>query len=340
MPNIIINISKYVILFSLTYLIFLNLTMYHSNSNDFDVKSIREVTTLASEVSALALTPKTIPIHPQKQDRVQPKRVVHRSIWESIRKEFKLNGHVNSKEVQKEIKSLMVDKNRLTRILQSASPYMYYIFNQTKSNHLPGEIVLVPMIESEFNPYDKSNKGATGIWQLMSVTAQQLGVSVKQGYDGRRNIVASTKAALAYFKDLGVLFHGNWYLAIAAYNSGQKVVLNATRKAGHKNFWQLKLPKETKIYVPRLLALAEIINHPDKYHIKLPHISNTPYFATLETKKNINLKHMANLTGTNIDMLTRLNPDYTKGSHPTHHHNKIFLVPIDSEKVAKNYLMA
>lgn len=355
MQNIIFTISKYALFIALTYLLYLS--MYHSNDNYMsDVSTLvsNEVTHLSSSdmtqlvsppqvvdsvneklktivAPKVTITPKTI---------ITPKAIIPESIWSGIRQEFKLERNVTSKEVQKEIQSLVADSSRLYRILQSASPYLYYIVTQTKKYNLPAELALIPVIESEFNPYDKSHKGALGLWQLMSVTAHELGVNIKHDYDGRRNVIMSTEAALTYFKDLGLLFHGNWYLAIAAYNSGQHMVQGATKRAGHKDFWNLKLPRETKTYVPKLLALAEIIKYPEKYHVKLPHISNTPYFAKLETKKNINLTRFAKLTGVDLDILTKLNPDYTRGSNPYSNKNKFFLIPIENEKIAKYYLTA
>src|SRR5262249_6307926 len=148
----------------------------------------------------------------------------------------------------------------------------------TRARDLPAELALIPVIESEYNPNDRSNKGATGLWQLMRQTAHELGVVVQGGYDGRRNVLASTKAALAYFKDLGDLFNGNWYLAIAAYNCGQGRVQSAIRRTGSESFWNLPLPRDTKYYVPRLLAVAEIVKHPAKYGITLPQVQNKPYF--------------------------------------------------------------
>jgi len=187
---------------------------------------------------------------------------------------------------------------------------------QTKARNLPAEITLIPVIESEFNPNDHSKKGALGLWQLMRQTAYELGVKVKAGYDGRRNVIASTQAALAYFSDLGNLFKGNWYLAIAAYNCGQGKVQSAIRRTGHDNFWKLPLPKETKLYVPRLLAVAEIVKNPAKYGVQLPPISNQPYFTQQQIDKPVSLKKAAESLNIDVKTLSQLNPDYSHGSIP------------------------
>lgn len=258
----------------------------------------------------------------------------NKSLWNSLREEFQLDTRAQSSQVQAEIRKLLAEPNKLSNIFKAAVPYIYFIHEQTTARGLPAEIALIPVIESEFNPNDKSNKGATGLWQLMRVTAHELGIKVQEGYDGRRNVIFSTKAALAYFKDLGNLFGGNWYLAIAAYNCGQGRVLSAMHKTGRESFWGLPLPQETKYYVPRLLAVAEIVKNPKKYGVELPKAVNKPYFEEIKISKPVNLKKVAETSGVSIDTLNKLNPDYTKGSRPVPKKNAVtFLVPV--EKVSE-----
>lgn len=238
------------------------------------------------------------------------------SIWNSLRKDLKLNHMIQSPRVQAEISKLVADQEKLYSILKAAGPYLYYIYHETQQRKLPAEIALIPVIESEYNPNDRSNKGATGLWQLMPQTARELGVQVKSGYDGRRNVIDSTRAALAYFKDLGNNFNDDWYLAIAAYNCGQGKVENVSRHSGSNSFWDMKLPNETKHYVPKLLAVAEIVKNPDKYGVKLPKIVNKPYFEKVASEKPVNLKQVAETSGVNIKTLNTLNPDYNHGTPP------------------------
>jgi len=237
------------------------------------------------------------------------------SIWATLRREFILDHRTQSAQVQAEIRKLLADQGKLYSILKAAGPYIYFIHQQTRARGLPAEIALIPVIESEFNPNDRSSKGATGLWQLMLGTARELGVKVRSGYDGRRNVIASTRAALAYFKDLGVYFNGNWYLAIAAYNCGQGKVNSAQRRTGSKNFWNLPLPQETKFYVPKLLAVAAIVENPKKYGMQLPPINNEPYFTEVKVQKAVSMAQVAKSSGININTLHKLNPDY--------HHTKV-----------------
>lgn len=261
------------------------------------------------------------------------------TIWNSISDQFKLDHKTQNAQVQAEIRGLLADQQKLYQILQAAAPYIYFIHQKAQEKGLPGELALIPVIESEFNPNDHSNKGATGLWQLMSGTAHELGVKVKSGYDGRKNVVSSTNAALAYFKDLGNDFKGDWYLAIAAYNCGQVRIASAVKKTGSHNFWNLPLPHETRCYVPKLLAVAAIIENPKKYGVELPPITNKPYFTQIKVAKPVNLPKLADASGVDIDRLRVLNPDYNRGKMPKAKDGTYaFLVPLDKAPEIKNQL--
>jgi membrane-bound lytic murein transglycosylase D len=276
--------------------------------------------------------------HPEKHFNVV-KVITANSVWNNMSHEFKLNHKTESSQVQAEIRKLLADQNKFYSILKAAGPYIYFIYQQTKALGLPAEIALIPIIESEFNPNDHSNKGATGLWQLMPATAQELGVKVKSSYDGRRSVTASTKAALAYFNDLGNTFNGNWYLAIAAYNCGQMRIASAERRSGSHSFWNLPLPRETKYYVPKLLAVAAIIENPKKYGVRLPETINKPYFAELKVKKSVDLQQIAKKSGIEIKTLHTLNPDYNHGpALPNKKGSYTLLVPANKAPAVKEQL--
>ncbi len=261
------------------------------------------------------------------------------TIWDSISDQFKLDHKTQNAQVQAEIRGLLADHDKLYQILEAAAPYIYFIHQKAQEKGLPGELALIPVIESEFNPNDHSNKGATGLWQLMSATAHELGVNVKSGYDGRRNVVSSTNAALAYFKDLGNDFKGNWYLAIAAYNCGQVRIASAVKKTGSHDFWDLPLPHETRCYVPKLLAVAAIIANPGKYGVQLPPITNKPYFTQIKVVKPINLAKVATASGIDLETLQILNPDYNHGSAPKAKDGTYaVLVPIENAATVREEL--
>lgn len=246
------------------------------------------------------------------------------SIWKSLRNNFELDHRAQSAPVQAQIRAFIADKEKLYKILQASAPYIYFIHHEVEARNLPAELALIPVIESEYNPYDHSNKGASGLWQLMPETARGLGVDVRKNYDGRRNVVNSTNAALTYFSDLEHLFKGNWYLALAAYNSGEMKVLRAQKRAGSHNFWNLQLPHETKVYVPKLLAIAEIVENPEKYGVQLPTVYNTPYFKRVTILKPASLSKIAQITSIDKNLLETLNPDYKKDL-PARHGSTLLL---------------
>jgi membrane-bound lytic murein transglycosylase D len=261
------------------------------------------------------------------------------SVWVNLSRDLNLDHKAQSARVKAEIRKLLADQDKFYSILDAAGPYIFYIYKQVQVRGLPAELALIPIIESEFNPYDKSKKGATGLWQLMPGTASELGVKVRNGYDGRRNIVDSTKAALAYFKDLGNMFNGDWYLAMAAYNSGQGRVKSAVRRTGSNSFWNLRpLPQETKYYVPKLLAVAAILKNPEKYGVELPVVTNQPYFSEVKVKKAVNLAKVAKTSGINMKTLDLLNPDYKNGPAPKKNDAYSVLVPVDKVPAVKAQL--
>ena len=148
---------------------------------------------------------------------------------------------------------------------------------------IPLDIALLPIVESAFQPFAYSRSRASGIWQFISSTGKHYGLKQNWWYDGRRDILASTEAALNYLEKLHSQFDGDWQLALAAYNSGELNVgraISRNQKLKKKtDFFSLKLPSETRNYVPSLLALAEIVANPEKHGITLTPINNTPYFT-------------------------------------------------------------
>jgi membrane-bound lytic murein transglycosylase D len=196
---------------------------------------------------------------------------------------------------------------------------------------MPAEVAILPMIESDYNPFGYSNRGATGLWQLMPGTASGFGLAINWWYDGRRDVVASTNAALNELQYLHDYFH-NWLLAFAAYDCGQGAVINAIhynkRHGRPTDFWSLPLPEETKIYVPKLLALAQIIQHPKTYGVKLMPVANAPYFTTIKMQHQVSLEHVAALAGSSTQLIQHLNPGFRRADTMPHHQYNL-LVPLN-----------
>jgi membrane-bound lytic murein transglycosylase D len=327
--QLLINNSKYLILVALSF-VFL-LVFYGANTSVTSLGSIENYDNSGIfNANTLSLEHNVVPTVQSGTPAATPVK----SIWSGIRSDLSLNHQTQTAAVKNEIRKLLADRKKLFEILESSAPYIYFIHTKTHDNKMPAELALIPAIESEFNPRDHSTKGATGLWQLMPGTAHDLGLEVRSNYDGRRNVVDSTNAALAYFSDLNKYYKGNWPLTIAAYNSGQGKVDTAIRRAGSRNFSDLKLPRETKIYLPKLLAVAEIIKNPEKYHIQLPQINNKPYFEQVKFKKSVNLSHISKSTGVSLDSLHDLNPDF-KNAIVSKKHDYTLLVPIQYSRSIK-----
>lgn len=240
--------------------------------------------------------------------------------WHELRKTFKLKDSSSEKIVLQQINHLVDNQNYLETLAKNSTPFLHYILNHVKERKLPGEIALIPMLESNFNPFLYSRVGAAGLWQLMPKTAKHLGLNKSQWYDERRDLILSTQAALEYFEYLYNYFEGNWLYAIAAYNSGAWTVVSAinnNKKAGlSTNLWALKLPSETKRFVARLLALVTIIKNPKAYGIDLPDLSTKPYFDVVTFQEPLDLAICAQLAEIKYSELHTLNAGFMhkKGS--------------------------
>ena len=263
-------------------------------------------------------------------------------LWSDLRSGFQLEHYENTPQVQAQIVWFMHNQGYLYRTTMRAAPYMYYIYQQVKERHLPAELVLLPVLESAYNPFASSNRGAAGLWQLERGTASAFGVKQDWWYDGRRDVLASTNAALDYLTYLQNFFGTNWYLALAAYDSGEGTVQEAMRRNirdGYStDFWSLPLPMETQSYVPRLLALATIIENPQKYSIYLPSISDAPYLGQVDIGGQIDLNQAASLAGISLNELIQLNPGYVHYTTDPQGPHKL-LLPFDKIQTFQDNLL-
>lgn len=221
----------------------------------------------------------------------------HSEIWSRTRSHLALQSAKSSTIFQRHVKNYARSQDYINKVVRNASPYFYYVLQEVEKRGMPGEIALLPIIESDFNPNCTSNKGAVGIWQIMPELARLHGLKRNTHYDGRKDITQSTKVALDHLQYLHKKFNGNWLLALAAYNSGESRVQKAIKKnkAAHQptDFWSLKLPKQTLDYVPKLLAISAIIKSPAQYGLVLPKIADQAVFTRVNTGKTIDLQAAA-----------------------------------------------
>ncbi|OGT54085.1 MAG: hypothetical protein A3F43_05650 [Gammaproteobacteria bacterium RIFCSPHIGHO2_12_FULL_42_10] len=266
------------------------------------------------------------------------------NLWDALREDFALQHYENHPAVQEKIDWYMNNQDFLQRSANRAAPYLYYILQQIKKRHLPAEIALLPIVESGYNPFSLSIVGAAGIWQLMPGTASDLGIQQNGWYDGRRDVIASTRGALNHLKYLESVYEGNWLLAFAAYNTGEgnvrSALLKNIRNGRNTDFWSLPVAAETRGYVPSILALAVIISHPHRYHVAFPPVHNAPYLAQIDVGTQINLKYAASLAGMSLNNLQQLNPGYNRSSTPSRGPFKLTLPMQNVERFTENLAFA
>ena len=227
--------------------------------------------------------------------------------WPAIRAEMQLDHHLSEKRVQQEIRWLQTHPEYWARLGPRMQRYLPYILSQIQEKGLPAELTLLPVVESALDPYAFSPYGASGLWQFMRPTAKQYGLRINDSYDGRRDVIDATDAALAFLQDLHKRFD-DWQLALAAYNAGGGTVSKAIRKSQHRDFFRLRLPRETRAYVPRLLALSAIIAEPDAFGIELPAISNNNPLRTLRLTSIYDVAVIAETLDTTTADIYRFNP--------------------------------
>lgn len=254
------------------------------------------------------------------------------NLWTTISQQFVLaEQYTNNYYVRKQIRWFRQQQYYISELTKNAQPYIYYVFQQTKKRGIPPEIALLPMIESNYNPFLYSKRGATGLWQLMPGTATGFSLLINWWYDGRRDVVASTNAALNYLEYLHDYFH-SWLLAIAAYDAGEGTVaaaIRCNRRHGYPtDFWSLPLPYETREYVPKLLALANVIKNHQGYNLQLNPVENGPFFTMVTLKTQMDFKKLVKLSDSTLNLIRKLNPGFRRSStlpHCTYN----FLVPLD-----------
>ena len=252
------------------------------------------------------------------------------TVFQRIRTGFKLKN-LNSKYVAQYEKWNTQHPTYFVDMLARAEPFLFYILDQVEKRGLPTEIALLPAIESAFKPSAISRSNAAGLWQFVPATAKQYGLQRNWWYDGRMDAITATDAALDYLVVLNKIFDGDWFLTLAAYNAGpgtlQKAIKKQKRQHQKASYLDLKLRSETKRYVPKLIALKNIISDPDKYGIKLPNIANQPYFKIVQLERQIDLKKFANQSGLSMKQLQHLNAGFLRWASPPDNQHQI-LVPL------------
>lgn len=238
-------------------------------------------------------------------------------VWARLGRQFTLaREHHHQFALQREVAWYRRNMKYIARVSERAAPFLHYIAEEVEKRGMPAEIALLPIVESAFQPYAYSQGRAAGLWQFIPTTATDMGLRLSWWYDGRRDVVESTRAALDYLQRLHKMFDGDWLLALAAYNNGHRFIKNAVaanRAAGlPTDFWSLRLRSETTAYVPRLLAVATVVAQAPRVGLQLHPIPNKPYFTKVEIHSQMDLAIAAELAGLRADELFKLNPAFNR----------------------------
>ena len=234
----------------------------------------------------------------------------NQNLWNFIGDELKMGIPENTR-IREQKQKYLKNKSYLHDVTLRAEPYMYWIAGQVKKRNMPMELVLLPIVESAFDPHATSSANAAGIWQIVPSTGRNYGLKQTKAYDARRDVVASTTAALDMMQRLNKMFDGDWLLTVAAYNSGEGRVLKAMKANKARglptDFWSLSLPRETKIYVPKMLALSDILKNSQKYGVRLPTTDESRALARVEVSDPVELTQVAEMAGISLSTLKTFN---------------------------------
>ena len=245
------------------------------------------------------------------------------SIWKRVRGGFAMED-IDGPLVKRHQAWFINHPEYFQRMIERSRLYLYFIVDEIDKRNMPMEVALLPMIESAFNPIAYSRARAVGIWQFMPLTGKRYGLQQNWWYDGRRDVLSATRAALDYLEALHGQF-GDWQLALASYNWGENAVARAMSKnrAQRKSteYKHLRMPRETRNYLPKLQAVKNIIANPSLLRSPLQDIPDQPYFTTIPAPDHMDLQLAAYLAEMSVDEFRLLNPGHTRpvimstGSH-------------------------
>lgn len=278
---------------------------------------------LLSACSTLPPTPTAnpsdnTPLTPVQPGSVTPAKVANlalpNDLWERIRKGYKMPD-LNSDLVEDRTQWYASKPDYLQRMGDRSGRYLYYIVDEVERRNLPMELALLPFIESAFNPQAVSSARASGMWQFMPATGKSFDLKQNAFRDDRRDVQASTRAALDYLERLYKMF-GDWHLALAAYNWGEgnvgKAIARNQRAGLPTSYTDLNMPMETRMYVPKLLAMKNIVGNPTQYGVVLTSIPNHPYFQSVPLPRDMDVSIIAKLAEVSVEDFKALNPSASR----------------------------
>lgn len=242
---------------------------------------------------------------------------IYPDVWTRMRESTGIYFDIDNPRIAKQRARYQKFPHYFKRVSERSRPFAHHIITEVQHRGLPSELALLPFLESAYKVDARSPLGAEGLWQFMPITAEHLKMTANRKFDARRDIVASTEAALTYLQWLNKQLDGDWLLTLASYNAGLGTVKNAMAKNKRKGkpttYWDLKLPKETMNYVPHLLALQSLVDAPEAYGVKLADIPDQPYFAAIRTDSPVELTKVAEYLDIEAEEMSLLNAAFKKG---------------------------
>lgn len=259
------------------------------------------------------------------------------SIWVVMQESFAL-APLKTPLVALQIKHYSASGVHLQQSLTLARPYLFFVLEEVKKRNMPAELALLPFLESSFNVRRGNGLNPAGLWGLMPVAARHLNLANTPFKDDRRDILRSTEAALDLMQELYAKY-GDWHLALAAYNWGpgnmSKAIDNNKRRGLPTDYLSLSMPRETMVFVPKLLALRQIIESPSQYKVALPDIPNAPYFTKIDVTRAIDISVVLKLADISNDEFIDLNPSFNKTLIPGGQ-NQTLLLPVTKAAYFQN----
>ena len=260
-------------------------------------------------------------------------------LWVRIRSGLAWQG-IDNPRVARQRQALLAQSNYMPLVSERANYYLFYIVEEIDQRDMPLEIALIPVIESMLDPKASSYSGAAGLWQIMPRTGQHLGIEQNNWYDGRHAVRDSTAGALDYLQMLHDRFDDDWLLALAAYNAGRGTVLRAQKVNVSANqptdYWSLRLRQQAYEYVPKLIALSQIVASPEKYGVNIPPVPNRPSFEVADPGLPLNLAHAAELAEIDVAILHALNPGQLRGTIAPYRSTELLLPYGSSQRFQSN----
>jgi membrane-bound lytic murein transglycosylase D len=251
-----------------------------------------------------------------------------KDLWERTRLNLSWQTMDNAR-VDKARLGVLRQANYFSVVSERADYYLFYIVEEVEKRGMPVELALIPVVESNLDPFATSYAGAAGLWQIMPRTGTHLGLEQNAWYDGRQALQDSTDGALDYLQSMYEQFDEDWLLALAAYNAGATTVSKARQRNREKgldtDYWSLNLPREAYNYVPKIIALSQIVADPEQYDVEIPMVANAPSFEIADTGGPLHFVEAAQLADVDIDTLRALNPGHLRGSLSPHQPSELLL---------------